>query len=115
MKGWMKIALWSVQHHERVNGSGYPYRTKGDQLSLEARIIAVSDVFQALAQRRPYREALGRTEIIDILKQQVENDELDGQVVNLIENNLQACWQAAMQVTPVNIKLNSTPRSNTWA
>ena len=100
IKGFEKIATWAIQHHERMDGSGYPYRTKGEHLSLEARIIAVADVFQALAQRRPYREALSSPEIISILKQQAESNELDGQVVALVETHLQACWQAATQVTP---------------
>ncbi|MES2878772.1 MAG: HD domain-containing phosphohydrolase [Pseudomonadota bacterium] len=100
IRGFEKIALWAGQHHERINGSGYPFHLKGANISLEARIIAASDVFQALAQRRPYREPLNSYQIIDILKQQVENGKLDSQVVALIEAHLPACWQAATQMTP---------------
>jgi HD-GYP domain-containing protein (c-di-GMP phosphodiesterase class II) len=100
IRGFEKIALWAAQHHERVDGSGYPYHTKNEHLSLEARIVAAADVFQALAQRRPYREPMNTAQIIDILKQQVDNDKLDRQVVAMIGTNLQACWQAAMQATP---------------
>jgi len=100
IRGFEKIALWAAQHHERVDGSGYPYHTKNENLSQEARIVAAADVFQALAQRRPYREAMNTAEIFDILKQQVGDDKLDGKVVAMINTHLQDCWQAALQVTP---------------
>ena len=47
------------QHHERVNGTGYPRRLKGDEIIIEARILAVADVVEAMASHRPYRPALG--------------------------------------------------------
>lgn len=48
----------AVQHHERLDGRGYPYGFKGEQISLFARIIAVADVFDALTSKRPYRDAM---------------------------------------------------------
>jgi PAS domain S-box-containing protein/putative nucleotidyltransferase with HDIG domain len=53
------IAEMVLQHHERMNGSGYPLRLKGEDILLEARILAVSDVVEAMASHRPYRPALG--------------------------------------------------------
>lgn len=47
------------QHHERMDGSGYPQGLKGDEILLESRILAVADVVEAMASHRPYREALG--------------------------------------------------------
>jgi PAS domain S-box-containing protein len=47
------------QHHERMNGSGYPRNLKGDEIRLESRILAVADVVEAMASHRPYRAALG--------------------------------------------------------
>jgi HD-GYP domain-containing protein (c-di-GMP phosphodiesterase class II) len=47
------------QHHERLNGSGYPRNLKGDEIIIEARIMAVADVVEAMASHRPYRPALG--------------------------------------------------------
>jgi len=49
----------NLQHHERLNGSGYPYALKGSEISLPAKIIAVADVVEAMASHRPYRAALG--------------------------------------------------------
>ena len=47
------------QHHERMNGTGYPRNLKGDDILMEARILAVSDVVESMASHRPYRPALG--------------------------------------------------------
>lgn len=53
------VALVILQHHERMNGSGYPNNLKGDDILLEARIIAVADVVEAISSHRPYRPTLG--------------------------------------------------------
>ncbi len=53
------IAQMVLQHHERIDGSGYPQGLKGDQILLEARIIAVADVTESMMTHRPYRPALG--------------------------------------------------------
>lgn len=53
------IAQFVRQHHERIDGSGYPDGLKGGEISLEASIIAVADVIEAMASHRPYRPGLG--------------------------------------------------------
>jgi len=53
------IAQIVLQHHERMDGSGYPQGLKGEEIVLEARILAVADVVEAMASHRPYRPALG--------------------------------------------------------
>lgn len=53
------VAQIALQHHERIDGSGYPAGLKGGQIILEARIIAVADVVESMASHRPYRAALG--------------------------------------------------------
>ena len=57
-----------LQHHERLDGSGYPHGLSGDAIVLEARIIAVSDVFETIASHRPYRPSLGVNKAIDELR-----------------------------------------------
>jgi PAS domain S-box-containing protein/putative nucleotidyltransferase with HDIG domain len=54
-----------LQHHERMNGSGYPSGLPGDEISLEARILAVADVVEAMGSHRPYRPALGFGKALD--------------------------------------------------
>ena len=53
------LADFVLQHHERMNGSGYPRNLKGDEILIEARIMVVADVVEAMASHRPYRPALG--------------------------------------------------------
>jgi PAS domain S-box-containing protein len=53
------VADVAVQHHERLDGSGYPAGLSGDQIRIEARIVAVADVVEAIASHRPYRPSLG--------------------------------------------------------
>jgi putative two-component system response regulator len=53
------VASAVIQHHERLNGSGYPSGLVGDEIILEAKILAVSDVIESMASHRPYRPALG--------------------------------------------------------
>jgi HD-GYP domain-containing protein (c-di-GMP phosphodiesterase class II) len=48
-----------LEHHERINGSGYPNGFKGEQILLESRIIAIADVVEAISSHRPYRAAHG--------------------------------------------------------
>lgn len=55
------------QHHERLDGSGYPRGLKGQQIVMEARVIAVADTFDAMASDRPYRKALGAKNALEIL------------------------------------------------
>ena len=52
------VAEVALQHHERMDGSGYPQGLKGDEILLEARIMAVADVVEAMTSHRPYRAAL---------------------------------------------------------
>ncbi|MEE4244172.1 MAG: HD domain-containing phosphohydrolase [Kangiellaceae bacterium] len=62
------LAEMIEQHHERIDGSGYPKGLKGDEIVLEARIIAVADTFDAMATDRPYRYSPGRSKAIEELK-----------------------------------------------
>jgi putative nucleotidyltransferase with HDIG domain len=56
-----------LQHHERMDGSGYPNGLSGDDIRIEARILSVSDVFETMASHRPYRPSLGMNRAIEEL------------------------------------------------
>lgn len=58
------IAQMVVQHHERINGAGYPFGLKSEDILLEAKIISVADVVEAMSSHRPYRPALGIEEAL---------------------------------------------------
>lgn len=56
-----------LQHHERLDGSGYPYRLQGNMITLEAKIIAVADVFDAMSSDRPYRHKRSLSETVEYI------------------------------------------------
>ena len=62
------IATMVLQHHERLDGSGYPQGVAGDHILLEARILTVADVVEAMASHRPYRPSLGLEKALDEIK-----------------------------------------------
>jgi PAS domain S-box-containing protein len=63
------VAEVALQHHERLDGTGYPSGLRGDDICLEARITAVADVIEAIATHRPYRPALGLDAALDEIEQ----------------------------------------------
>ncbi|MDH5425091.1 MAG: HD domain-containing protein [Gammaproteobacteria bacterium] len=74
-------------HHEAVNGSGYPCGKKGDEIPLEARIIAVADVFDALTSKRSYKDAWDNITAINTLKT-MAGETLDRDCVNALISNI---------------------------
>jgi len=62
------IARMVLEHHERLDGSGYPSGLKGDEILLESRILAVADVVEAMCSHRPYRPALGTEVAMDEIR-----------------------------------------------
>ena len=95
IRGFEEIAGWAAYHHEALNGRGYPFHLGEDELSLEARIVAASDVFQAMAQNRPYRPSLSAKKILRKMNYRVHVGRLDENVVGLVANHLDDAYQAA--------------------
>jgi len=95
--GLEKIAEWAAFHHEALNGHGYPFRRSAETLSWEARIVAVADVFQALAQTRPYRGPQSLEEISGILEEFVARGVLDPDIVAIARDDLDGSLRAATQ------------------
>ena len=75
------IAQIVLQHHEKMNGTGYPYGLSGENILLEARIVAVADVVEAMASHRPYRPSLGIDMALKEIKKN-KNEFYDPQVVD---------------------------------
>lgn len=71
------IAGWAANHHERLDGSGYPYHLTKAYLDIPSRILAVADVYTALTEDRPYREALPAGQALKIMKDQADAGILD--------------------------------------
>lgn len=75
---------WSAYHHERLDGSGYPFHITASNLSLGCRIMTVADVFTALVENRPYRRGLQRQETLPILRNMSAKNWLDGDLVQTL-------------------------------
>jgi len=69
------------QHHERLDGSGYPNKLKGDQICQGARVLAIADTIEAMATHRPYRAALGLDAAMQLIRQEA-GTALDRQIVD---------------------------------
>lgn len=92
-----QIPIFAAYHHERMDGGGYPKGVKGEQIPLQARIIALADIFEALtAKDRPYKRSMTTEEAVEILIQLGKNGHLDPELVAFfIEHRLYASGNAA--------------------
>ena len=81
------IAHWAASHHEKLDGSGYPFRLGAEEIPPEARILAVSDIYQALREARPYRPPKPQEEAFVILRDMALKGELDPDIVRALEES----------------------------
>ena len=81
------IVEWAGYHHEKLNGTGYPLRKKGDEISHGARIMAVADILTALTENRPYRKGVEREGVLTILNGLVNAEHIDGDIVHTLKTN----------------------------
>jgi len=95
------VAEMILQHHERMDGSGYPQGLKGEGILLEARIISVADVLESMACHRPYRAALGITKGLTEIRSG-ENTLYDANVVN-------ACLRLFEKNDPIMSMISTPP------
>jgi len=72
------------QHHEMLDGSGYPNGLAGDQITIEARIVTVADVYDAMTANRSYRPAIERPAVVQHLKKLALSGKLDYEVVSVL-------------------------------
>jgi HD-GYP domain-containing protein (c-di-GMP phosphodiesterase class II) len=82
-----KIADYILEHHERWDGAGYPKGLKGEEISIEARIIAIVDAFDAMTGTRTYRDSLTESDAIEEIKKHAGlqfDPELAGTFVEMI-------------------------------
>lgn len=81
------VASWSSLHQERLDGSGYPFHLREDDLPLGARLMAVADVFAGITENRPYRKGMTREEALGVLDGMAAKGELDARLVSLLESH----------------------------
>lgn len=85
IKGFEEITEWASNHHEKLNGAGYPYMKTGAQLDFNSRLIACLDIYQALMEKRPYRAGMPHARAVSILEDMAANGGLDSTIVKDID------------------------------
>ena len=81
---WANVPLYVLQHHEKLNGSGYPYGLSGDQIFLQSRMITVCDIFDALTGGdRSYKTRHSFGDAARILREEVSAGALDPDIVDI--------------------------------
>ena len=87
-KSMRNLPLFAGAHHEKLNGTGYPYGLKEDEIPLPAKIMAVADIFDALtAADRPYKKAVSLERALQILDFEVKDNHIDGDLVRLFREH----------------------------
>ncbi len=95
--GLQQIAEWAGYHHEKLDGSGYPFRCSENELSTGARILMVADIFTALIEDRPYRQGMKRDKVTGILRSMADGHQLDSRIVELLLDNYDYVHAAVAQ------------------
>jgi HD-GYP domain-containing protein (c-di-GMP phosphodiesterase class II) len=83
-RAFRRIPEIAGSHHEKLNGSGYPHRLKGEEIPLQSKMMSIADIFDALtASDRPYKRAVPVDRALDILGYEVKDGALDAELVRL--------------------------------
>jgi putative nucleotidyltransferase with HDIG domain len=86
-------------HHEKLDGSGYPERLQGDEITIVARVGAVADIYDALTTDRPYKTGYTPTEALEIMRRDVWDGKLEQRIVDALER-LVPKWEARRRNDP---------------
>lgn len=84
--GFEDISSWAANHHEKLNGKGYPESLCADELDFESRLLGVIDIYQALTEERPYRRGLSHKETMKIIYSMANGGFIDNQIARDIDN-----------------------------
>ncbi len=83
-----RIRLGALQHHERLDGSGYPRNLEGKDLLPESKALAIIDVYEALTNWRPYKDPVSSLKALEIIKEDVEKGKLDREMFQTFARSL---------------------------
>ncbi len=81
IKGISDIVEWAANHHEKLTGKGYPRGLSEKDLSFEEQLMACIDIYQALTEKRPYKDGLSHEKTISIMRNMVQRGEINGKIV----------------------------------
>ena len=82
IKGFEDITEWAGNHHEKLNGSGYPYGIGAERLTHEDRLMACLDIYQALTEPRPYKTPISHKKAMAIMYDMADKNEIDRTIVD---------------------------------
>lgn len=85
IQGFEEICSWACAHHEKLDGSGYPFDTKGDHLDHDQRLLCCIDIYQALTEARSYKKPFSHASTMKIMRDMVATDKIDGQITENID------------------------------
>ena len=80
--GFQSICAWASNHHETLNGAGYPFGKKAEELDFNSRLMACIDIYQAVSEERPYHPARNHETTMQILHEMADAGRIDGNIVN---------------------------------
>jgi HD-GYP domain-containing protein (c-di-GMP phosphodiesterase class II) len=102
-KSFQRVPLIAGAHHERLDGTGYPNRLRAEEIPLQSKLMAISDIFDALtASDRPYKRAVPIDKALDILALEVKDKHLDGDLVRIFSEA--RIWE------PVILRASNRPK-----
>ncbi len=82
IEGFETICRWAVNHHEKLDGSGYPFGKKADELDFNSRLLACLDLYQAISEERPYHPGRNHADTMKILYEMADAGKIDADIVN---------------------------------
>lgn len=91
------IAKWASEHHEKLDGTGYPFGWSAERIDEPTRILTLCDIFQALCQKRPYRDRLHVSEVIRIMDKMEAAGQIDATIYGLMKANRDELYQIAIR------------------
>ena len=94
--GFEEIANCAANHHEKLNGSGYPYGLDQSQLDFKSRLLGCIDIYQAITEDRPYRAAMSHKKAIEIMRNMAQHDLIDESIVEDLNSIFSSSSRLAM-------------------
>lgn len=93
--GFEEIAPWAAYHHEEPGGDGYPFHLTAKDMAMEARILRVADIFQAMAQDRPYRAGLPADKVGEFMQDLVRQGRIEPEIFAVVAADMPGAMAAA--------------------
>ena len=85
--GLEEVGRIAEMHHEKLDGTGYPYGLKDEEIPMEAKILAVADILRALMERRSYKEEFSKDRTLDILQAMADDNKIEKDIVKVVVEN----------------------------